>query len=169
MDEKRDDENAAIRFLVDEFRGLKNFVEGHCRDEETNNKQILGQITTLNQAQIKMSVKQAGFESDIKQIHGGLGEIKADLKPLVTTVAVHDKDLRDAEGDIQNLYGMVGDARDRIRDSKLPTAATAGKKTIYDFMISDSFKWLVVPSMIVVVIAIVYGVVTSENVTSIVP
>ena len=69
------------------------------------------------QAMADIRGNQKVFVSDIKAINRQLADITVELKPLIVSSALQDRDLREAEGDVQRIYTMISADRAEGRGS----------------------------------------------------
>ena len=147
--DKRDTENADLRRLYD----LVSRTHEECVQQYKGIAQDLNEMT---KAHVVLSTK-------MENVEGQLRDIKETVIPIRTSVAVHKKDLQDAERDIQSLFKMVGETRDKIRDS---VGGVAGAT----FWESENFKWLVGGGVaLIVIVAIAFGALSPKDVKEVLP
>lgn len=150
--DKREPENADLRRLYD----LVNKTHQECVE------QYKGIAENLNE----MSRTHAVFSTKMESVEGQLKDIKETVIPIRTKIAVHDKDLGDMERDVQGLFKMVSDVKDKFRDAVV-TSSGAVKVTFWE---SENFKWLVGGGVaLIVIVAIAFGALTAQDVKEVLP
>lgn len=153
--DKRDPENGDLRRLYD----LVTRTHQECVE------QYKGIANDLND----MSRTHAVFSTKMESVEAQLRDIKETVIPIRTKIAVHEKDIGDMERDVQGLFKVVGETREKIRDTvnAVTTDSGAIKVTFWE---SENFKWLIGGGIaLVVIVAIAFGALTAKDVKEVLP
>lgn len=119
-----DDQQKLYEMIRDEMAKQGRDLRDHSDKAEESARVLQKQISAI-------VVSQEGARIHMDHFHQQLAEIKSTLEPLVTTTAVHTKDIQDNDLDIEKIFVMIGEDRNKMRDISVKNVTESSGSTSF--------------------------------------
>lgn len=114
----------------------------HSVKAEESAKVLQGQISAI-------VANQSAFTVQVDNINKQLTHMQNTFEPIITATAVNSKDILDADREIQKIYVMIGEDRNKIRD--VTAASSDSRPTFWELPVAR----MVVGLAILVVVGLI--------------
>lgn len=103
-------EPTLVGLIMDELRKQGQDLREHSDKAEKSSQEIKGELSAVRE-------QQQGFAIEIRSIHGQLKEIKRQVEPIVSQVAVNADNIGELKKDKADLYDHITGLKDAVRSS----------------------------------------------------
>ena len=130
--------------LMQELKRQGAVSKKQAEDCHEQNKQLAEVVGGIK-------VQQAVFMVGLDGIRLGLNDLTTTVTPMVAMNAVQNEKIRETEGDVKNLFGMVSEDRKEFRSYKTSPTRQATATLTSNVMAPESIKWIVIAVGIILV------------------